>query len=123
MAASRGRLLVVDDDRAVRESMQHWLGDHGYEVQTAADGREALALLKEGQKPDAIIIDLMMPVMSGWEFLESKAMDDGIRSVPVLVLTAFDHDPVSLKHVVGVYRKPVDPASFLETLDRHLQKR
>jgi two-component system response regulator MprA len=83
------RILVVDDERAVRESLQRALELEGYEIELAADGREALARLQNGElQPDAVILDVLMPVIDGLEVCR-RLRRDGNR-VPVLMLTARD---------------------------------
>jgi two-component system response regulator MprA len=83
------RILVVDDERAVRESLQRALELEGYEIELAADGREALARLSNGEaQPDAVILDVLMPEIDGLEVCR-RLRRDGNR-VPVLMLTARD---------------------------------
>ena len=83
------RILVVDDERAVRESLQRALELEGYEIELAADGREALARLANGEsQPDAVILDVLMPVIDGLEVCR-RLRRSGNR-VPVLMLTARD---------------------------------
>ena len=99
------RILVIDDDAGVRDAVKNMLADRGYEVETAPDGQRALEALRLGPRPDAIILDLMMPVMSGSEFLDAKAGDESIRTIPVLLLSAHIREPVQLRHVLGVFTK------------------
>jgi CheY-like chemotaxis protein len=87
-AASR-RVLVVDDDRDIRELLVELLASEGYEVASAADGRRALAEARS-RRPDVILLDLMMPVMSGWEFREAQLRDPELAGIPVVVVTAFE---------------------------------
>ena len=83
------RILVVDDERAVRESLQRALELEGYQIELAADGREALTRLENGeQQPDAVILDVLMPVVDGLEVCR-RLRRVGNR-VPVLMLTARD---------------------------------
>jgi two-component system, OmpR family, response regulator MprA len=83
------RILVVDDERAVRESLQRALELEGYEIELAADGREALVRLENGEpQPDAVILDVLMPVIDGLEVCR-RLRRSGNR-VPVLMLTARD---------------------------------
>jgi two-component system response regulator MprA len=83
------RILVVDDERAVRESLQRALELEGYDIELAADGREALARLENGEpQPDAVILDVLMPVVDGLEVCR-RLRRSGNR-VPVLMLTARD---------------------------------
>jgi len=80
-------ILVVDDDQAVRDSLARSLQYSGYEVQTASDGVEALALLSAG-RPDAVIMDVMMPRLDGLE--TTRMLRSSGNDVPILVLTARD---------------------------------
>ncbi|GAB6197530.1 response regulator transcription factor [Lysobacter xanthus] len=82
-------ILVVEDNAAIRESLGELLSAEGYGVELAPDGRAACDVLAQGSAPCTILLDLMMPVMDGWEFLEWKARSD-YRDVPVVVLTALD---------------------------------
>jgi two-component system, OmpR family, response regulator MprA len=86
----RMRILVVDDERAVRDSLRRALELDGYEVELAADGREALYRLEtaDNGQPDAVILDVLMPGMDGLEVC--RRLRKGGNSVPVLMLTARD---------------------------------
>lgn len=81
------RVLVVDDDSDLAEVLAEALAEFGYEVDCAADGAGALARLTAKERPAAIILDLMMPRMDGWAFLEAQAADESIANIPVIVLT------------------------------------
>jgi two-component system, OmpR family, response regulator MprA len=80
------RILVVDDERAVRESLRRALQLEGYEVELAEDGADALAKLNGGGSPDAVILDVLMPVIDGLEVCR-RIRREG-NAVPVLMLTA-----------------------------------
>jgi two-component system response regulator MprA len=84
------KILVVDDERAVRESLRRALELEGYEIELAADGREALSRLMENgdSQPDAVILDVLMPGVDGLEVC--RRLRRGGSSVPVLMLTARD---------------------------------
>jgi two-component system response regulator MprA len=86
-AAARPRVLVVDDDRAVRESLRRSLEFNGYDVALAADGAEALAGIGTAQ-PDVVVMDVMMPRLDGLE--ATRAMRSAGHDLPILVLTARD---------------------------------
>jgi len=75
-------VLVVEDDRDVRESLVAVLEDAGYRVMSAADGRAALDLLRAGPRPAVILLDLMMPVMDGFEFRAEQVRDPSLADVP-----------------------------------------
>ena len=87
MEQSARRVLVVDDDRTIRGFVADVLADEGYEVKTAGDGSEALAVSREW-RPDLIVLDLMMPVMDGWTFRARQRQEDELASVPVVVTSA-----------------------------------
>ena len=73
MDSARGAVLVVDDDAGIRESLLEFLEEEGYEAFGAENGRRALELLEEIESPRLILLDLMMPVMDGWQFLAERA--------------------------------------------------
>lgn len=82
------RILVVDDDRAVRESLRRSLSFNGYSVELAQDGREALDLIASQRPPDAVVLDVMMPRLDGLEVCRQlRSTGDDL---PILVLTARD---------------------------------
>jgi CheY-like chemotaxis protein len=80
-------VLVVEDDRDVRDALGLVLEDEGYEVVMAANGKEALGLLGTGLRPNVVLLDLMMPIMSGWEMREQMLRDPGIADIPTIVIT------------------------------------
>jgi CheY-like chemotaxis protein len=81
-------ILVVDDDHAIRESLSELLEDEGYHVAKATNGQEALEVLARVGPPCVILLDLMMPVMDGYEFMGRKTADPALASIPVVVITA-----------------------------------
>lgn len=81
-------VLVVDDDRDVRESIADALRDEGFEVETASNGREALSALRAGTSPGLILLDLSMPVMSGTEFRRVQLDDPALAHIPTAVISA-----------------------------------
>lgn len=89
-AATGPRLLVVDDDRAVTSLLRRGFSYEGFEVETAADGREALRIARE-RPPDLVVLDLMMPGIDGLDVCRRLRMAD--ETMPILILTARD-DPV-----------------------------
>lgn len=100
---------MVEDDPAVREAVQEALELRGFRVTVAANGFEALAVLHAGARPALVVLDLVMPVMSGAEFLERKALDPAIADLPVVILSA---TPDARKlatglGLAGALRKPV----------------
>ena len=83
------RVLMVEDDAVQRERMLGWLERPQWIVREAANGREALSLLRE-EKPDVILLDLMMPEMDGFEVVAALQKDAGWRDIPVIVITSLD---------------------------------
>jgi CheY-like chemotaxis protein len=97
------------------------LETEGYAVQSAANGREALAHLRGRARPDLILLDLMMPVMSGWEFREAQKADPALADIPVVIVSAASEvgqKAVALQ-AAGYLQKPVD-ADHLLVLVRRL---
>jgi CheY-like chemotaxis protein len=117
-------VLVVDDSALVREVMAGALGSQGYRVSTAADGREALEVLRRGPLPDLILLDLMMPGMDGWEFLRERRHDAALAAVPVIIVSALDEDQaraVALG-VAGHLQKPVELEDLGAAVRQHAAK-
>lgn len=85
----RATILLVDDDPDLREVMRDILEANGYSTTVCPGGAEALAYLRsEGERPRVILLDLMMPGMSGWEFREAQLADPALAEIPVVVVTA-----------------------------------
>jgi len=81
-------ILIVDDDDDIRLALAEVLEDEGYQVKTAANGSEALTLLRSSETPCMILLDLMMPVMDGWTFREQQLKDPALAEIPVYVISA-----------------------------------
>lgn len=114
------KVLVVDDDYAVLDSMKDVLEDEGYEVFLAANGLEALKELWKGTRPCVILLDLMMPVMNGWEFREVQLRDGGLAAIPTIIVTAHNRAEESAAELkaASCIRKPVRPDALLEAIGR-----
>src|ERR1043165_9927085 len=89
-SASQCPVLIVEDDEDLREMMAQLLTLEGYQAAAVANGREALEYLHDSEKPHVILLDLMMPVMDGWEFRRKQQADPSLAPVPVIVLSALD---------------------------------
>lgn len=108
--SDRPYVLVVEDDPDTRDAMALILELEGCEVAKAANGREALDRLRQGRRPGLIVLDLMMPVMDGWQFRREQVQDPRLASVPVLIVSAHV-DPAGASAALGaagVLQKPVD---------------
>jgi CheY-like chemotaxis protein len=119
----REKILVVEDDAATREGLAFILGRAGYEAATAPDGREALALLGSGPLPALILLDMFMPGMDGWGFLDRLRLQAPARPVPIVIATAaailtrewaIDHS------CSGFLRKPFEADELLDEVRRCL---
>lgn len=115
-------ILVVEDDGALRATLADTLRAEGFEVREAADGRAALDALESGLRPDLIVLDLMMPVMNGWEFRAAQLRDPDLSHIPVLVLVeaGAEEEAVERLAVIGALRCPCKPDQIVRTVRRCL---
>ena len=108
-------ILVVEDNDDVREMMAVTLELEGHEVATAVNGQDALQKLHQGQKPCVILLDLMMPVMNGWEFRSALERDPELCDVPVVVVSALAGGEMAQRtHAAAYLPKPVDMDELLD---------
>ena len=98
-------VLVVDDEADIRDSLKDALADEGYSVLSASNGQEAMRLLPSLKRPCAIILDIIMPVMSGTEFYHHLRSHPELADIPVLISTS---DPSRAPQSVPVMRKPIN---------------
>jgi CheY-like chemotaxis protein len=112
-------VLVVEDDLPIRAMLVDLLRDAGYGVDEAETGREALSRLQE-QQPDLIVLDLMLPAMSGWQFLERAREQLDCFHVPVVIVSAIEgrSDYPSTLGAAAWFTKPLDIPRFLGAVDR-----
>lgn len=114
-------ILIVDDDLTNRTMFSMMLEHEGYRVITASDAPSALELLEAGAQPRLILLDLMMPGMSGWDFRRIQLQNPRLAHIPVVVLSAMN-DLVGRADgldVAEVIQKPVTIATLLETVGRY----
>jgi len=114
-------VLVIEDNTEVRQALVALLEAEGYRVAEAVDGVSALRLLRAGEvRPCLIVLDLMMPRMSGWDFRMEQSSDRRFAAIPVVVVSA---DPLASQAermgAAAVLSKPADPERFLELIGRH----
>lgn len=110
-------VLIVDDEKDLRDSVSELLLARGYQVTTADEGQSALDMLRDGTcKPDVILLDLMMPGMNGWQFRDEQLGDPEIASIPVVVITATRN----LREIRAddMLHKPVKPEELVAVVDR-----
>jgi CheY-like chemotaxis protein len=112
-------VLVVEDHEFAREALAALLTTMGYDVVEAENGREALAVMTKGARPDVILLDLMMPVMDGWEFMRRQRRDWRLCTIPTIVVTGVaSHDPRCLEMpVVRFLRKPYTAEQLVAAID------
>jgi CheY-like chemotaxis protein len=113
-------VLVVDDAADIREAVTMFLELKGHRVVAARDGREALGAIREGLKPDVIVLDLMMPGMDGWGLV--AALNEEGEDIPIIVVSAVAPH-ASPKGVVAVLRKPLDPVELERAVRKHASAR
>jgi len=113
-------IAIVDDDHDLRDSISELIGDAGYATLPFADARDALTKLRSVTAiPALILLDLMMPGMSGWEFREEQLRDPVLRDIPVVVLTAsrdLARNPITANEIL---HKPVDMETLLASIARN----
>ncbi|MCC6554166.1 MAG: response regulator [Polyangiaceae bacterium] len=114
----RGPIMVVDDDEDVRETIRDALEMNGYSVVTAENGRVALDKLATMERPGLILLDLMMPVMDGLEFLAAGLASRVLEGIPVIVITAYDHLAAKASDATAVVKKPIDLAVLMTWVER-----
>jgi len=114
-------ILIVDDDRGVLNGLTELLEEEGYKVATAIDGLDALHQLRGGLRPCVILLDLMMPVMDGWDFRHEQMKDQVLSDIPVVVITAAGFSEASVKAQFGDIEfvpKPPPGSSLLDAIRR-----
>jgi CheY-like chemotaxis protein len=121
-ARANNRILLVDDDADLRESLAEALEEAGYKVDRAGNGQEALEKLRSHtgpERPAAVLLDLLMPVMNGWQFCQLKRSDPAVADIPVIAMSgAVSRDPRSPYYieVEDFLAKPVQFDDLLHKL-------
>jgi len=111
-------ILVVDDEPFIRAFLAMVLEDEGYRVETATNGREALAMAHD-RAPDVVLLDLLMPVLDGAGFLRECRADPAFGTVPVLLMSAADaHVRTEAWGAQAVLAKPFDVDRLVEAVER-----
>ena len=121
MGSPLRRILLVEDDEAVREALAELLSTEGYRVVCARDGREALGRAA-AVRPALIVLDLSMPVMDGWAFRAAQLADPGLAGVPVIVLSAAHGGEGAAAHLApaAYLAKPVEFERLLTLVHRYV---
>ena len=121
LARAPDTVLVVDDDLSVRTALKELFETEGYAVALAANGRAALNHLRGGLRPCVILLDLMMPVMDGWDFRAEQLADPELKDLPVFILTAVGFSAATVRAQFGsipFVPKPPAHEGLLEMVGR-----
>lgn len=117
-------ILLIEDDLAIQDSLMWVLEGEGYSLALANNGQEALDYLAKAEPPVLILLDIMMPVMDGFEFLEKQQHNSKLAEIPVIVLTA---DKYALSKIQRSKRnsfisKPLDLNAFLDLVRDYVER-
>jgi signal transduction histidine kinase len=116
---SRRSVLIVDDDRDLRDGVKEELEDHGFDVRVAGDGRAAMALLGDW-RPDAILLDLNMPTLNGWEFRVRQQRDARLAAIPVVAMSGDGSPKAAAIGSDAFLEKPFRPDCLLAVVEQVL---
>lgn len=113
-----GSILVVEDNPDLRETLAELLEDEGYSVATAVDGVEALDYLHQRPLPGAIILDLMLPRLTGWELGQLLRENPSLAAIPVVIVSAALDVPPGVSHLgaAACFNKPFSAEELLKTV-------
>ncbi len=115
-------ILIVEDNADIRESLVDVLRMEGYLVESAANGSEAIEKLQTVERPPLILLDMMMPVMNGWQFLEAQKQDAQFAGIPVVLVSAVKAEQSLISdqgsiQAMGHLQKPIDIDSLLKVVE------
>lgn len=113
-------VLIVDDDKDIQSSIKMILELHGYNVSCVSNGQEALDSFKQGLLPSVILLDLMMPVMDGFEFMKVINKDLDLLKIPIIVMTAARNKTQEIKDHITLL-KPFDVKALLKAIGEQYQ--
>lgn len=115
------RILIVDDDKDIQSSMQMILEFHGYAVTCVSNGKEAIEALKKGPNPAVILLDLMMPVMDGFDFLKNVEASKLTKNIPIIVMTAARNKASEVEKYTTLL-KPFEVTKLLKLVGESYQR-
>lgn len=112
------RVLVIDDDRAARTILSTNLRAEGFDVRSVGEPSDAIgALTNQSWKPDVLVLDYMMPGLSGGDVIDAMRELPGLHQAPVIIVSSSDEIPERVRREVrAVFRKPVDLAALLDAI-------
>jgi CheY-like chemotaxis protein len=117
--AQRRCILIVEDDEDIRAAMAELLENEGFEVAVASNGQEGLEVLGQMGPPCLVLLDLMMPVMSGEDFLRVVRQNPSLHRTPIIVVTASGRQP--LPGTQGLLKKPFEISDLFATVAAHCE--
>ena len=114
-------ILIVEDEPSIRETLRALLELEGYPVYAAENGKEGLRLLREIPRPCLVLLDLLMPVMNGMEFLEAKSHEDTIAAIPVCVVSGVAERPAlpPISQFSQFIKKPIEFDGLLKFIRQY----
>lgn len=117
---SEKRVLVIEDDANIRDVLKLALNFEGYEVMTAKNGKEGLDALENNTRPGLILLDLMMPIMNGWEFVEALKERKQYSNIPVVVVSAYS-ERAKVIDCTDFVTKPLELETLLNSVKKHFK--
>ncbi|HVG64205.1 MAG TPA: response regulator [Hyalangium sp.] len=112
------RILVVEDHNDSREMLEEFLTEEGFTVETAVNGLQALERLRRAPRPDLVLLDLMMPVMTGWDLMDRVAEEPSLWGLPVIVVSGAGSTRPLPRGIMASIPKPLDLTLLMETISR-----
>jgi CheY-like chemotaxis protein len=123
--AHQHTLLIVEDDTDIREGMTALFETKGHVAVSAASGRDALAILRNGLRPCAILLDFAMQDLSGAAFRQAQVADEALARIPVIVVSGRDGDTEAEAHALGIrtfLRKPMQIDALFQAVEEHCDR-
>lgn len=117
------RILVVEDHDDSREMLEEFLAQEGYAVESAVNGLKALERLLCAPRPDVVLLDLMMPVMTGWDLMARVEQEPSLQGLPVVVVSGAGNTRPTPRGIFASIPKPLDLTLLMETLERVRRQR
>jgi len=119
MESNLDYILVVEDDKALRETLCEALQLEGYTAVCLENGQAALKYLETGARPCMVLLDLMMPIMDGWTFRHEMLKDERLASIPVVVMTAATPDRAAAISSQAVLYKPLHMSKVVDVVQEY----
>jgi CheY-like chemotaxis protein len=110
-------ILIIEDDESIRTMIASVLEIEGYSISAASNGKHAIDIISKGPTPDIILLDMMMPVMNGWDFLDFIRSNAATAKIPIVVVSAYSEIAKSVKPQ-AVVPKPVQLKSLLSAIEK-----